>query len=645
MNKKDSPCKVEFLPLQKSTVVPYGTTILDAAVKAGVEIDVPCGGQGRCGKCLVRIERGEVNHGDSPYLSNEQIQQGWVLSCVAEVASALVISVPSKQEQARVASGITPAKEAAMLHLDWALTPPISQFYVKLPPPDLTDNTADFERLKAAVVAEYQVEDFDISLALLRKLSQNLRKANWQVTLTIDTRGQGRRACLIDIHPGHKRQPSLGVAVDIGTTNVAGSLVDLNSGHIINQVSSLNKQRAYGEDVISRIIYSEHKGRVKHLNKLIIQTINDLLDKLVLPFSLRDENSHLATTDIQYIVMAGNTAMIQLLLSLPPTHIRQEPYIPTTTHFPLVKAGEMGIKINPEASIYCFPAIAAYVGGDITAGVLSSHLFQADKLTLFLDIGTNGEIVLGNSDWMVACACSAGPAFEGAGVTCGMPANMGAIEDVTINSHTLEPTIKVIGDSSPLGICGSGMISALAEMLNTGVIDRSGNIKREISSTPRIRSGQHGAEYVLCWARDSASNKDVVLDEADIDNLIRTKAAIYAGIVVMLKKVGISAAEIEQVLIGGAFGQHINVERAIQIGLLPDIPWGKFYFLGNTSLAGAYNVLLSRQAQQEAEKIARKITYLELVADSMFMSEFTAASFLPHTNPDYFPSARSKPQV
>jgi uncharacterized 2Fe-2S/4Fe-4S cluster protein (DUF4445 family) len=636
---------VEFLPLEKSAIVPYGTTILNAAIKAGVDIDAPCGGQGRCGKCLVRIEKGRVSQGESLYLSKEQIQQGWVLSCVAGVASDLVISVPSKQEQARIASRIATTKEAAMPHLDWPLLSPVSQFYVELPPPDLTDNAADFDRLKAAVAAKYEVKDFSISLASLRKLSQNLRKANWQVTLTIDTRSQERGPRLINVHLGRKKQPLLGVAVDVGTTNVAASLVDLTSGRIIDQVSSLNKQRACGEDVISRIIYSEHKGGVRHLNRLIMQTINELLDKFTLPRASMDEDGHLKAADISYMVVAGNTAMIQLFLSLPPTHIRQEPYIPTATHFPLVNAKEVGIKINPEASIYCFPAVAAYIGGDITAGVLSSHLFQSDKLSLFLDIGTNGEIVLGDSDWMVTCACSAGPAFEGAGVSCGMPANTGAIEDVTINSRTLDPTFKVIGDVPPLGICGSGMISALAEMLNTGVIDRSGNIKREILPSPRIRSGEHGTEYVLCWAADSAHNKDIVLNEADIDNLIRTKAAIYAGIMVMLKKVGISAAEIEQVLIGGAFGQHINVERAIQIGLLPDLPWEKFYFLGNTSLAGAYNVLLSRQAQQEAEKITQKITYLELIADNTFMSELTAASFLPHTNPDYFPSARSKPQA
>jgi uncharacterized 2Fe-2S/4Fe-4S cluster protein (DUF4445 family) len=636
--------KVEFLPSKESVVVPQGTVIVDAAAKAGITIDTPCGRQGRCGRCLVKVGKGQVSDYESPYLTIKQAQQGWVLSCLAKVASDLVIFVPSKPEQVKLAGEITTSRKALAAHLDWPLSPAVRQFFVELPPPSLEDNAADFDRLKPAVAAKCGAESFTVSLPLMQKLSQNLRASNWQVTAVIDTRNEGEEARLINIYPGQKKQPPLGVAVDIGTTNVAASLVDLGSGRIVNQASILNKQTACGEDVISRIVYSEHRDGVKQLNRLIVQTVNELLDKLA-------GKNNLKTSDIDQLVVAGNTAMTHLFLALPPRYIRQEPYIPTTAQFPLVTAKELGVKINPNAFIYCVPAVAAYVGGDITAGVLSSHLFKSDKLSLFLDIGTNGEIVLGNSDWMMACACSAGPAFEGAGVSCGMSATVGAIEDVTINSNTLKPTIRVIGDTPPIGICGSGMISALGEMLNTGIIDKAGHItfchsegaKRPKNlRNPRIRLGEHGAEYVLCRAADSGTGEDIILTEVDINNLIRTKAAIYAGITVMLKKLGIKLSDIEQVLIGGAFGQHINIEKAIQIGLLPDLPWEKFQFLGNTSLFGAYNVLLSQQAQQQAEKIARKITYLELIADNTFMNELTAASFLPHTNSDNFPSTKLK---
>jgi uncharacterized 2Fe-2S/4Fe-4S cluster protein (DUF4445 family) len=629
--------KVKFLPAKRSTTVRKGTPIVDAAAKAGILIDTPCGGQGRCGRCLVKVENGRVSDYESPYLTVKQIQQGWVLSCIAKVASDLIISIPSKLEQISLASEITTTRKAIATRLDWPLSPAVHQFFVELPPPSLTDNASDFERLKSVVNTKYGIKNLTMDLSLMQKLSQSLRKANWQVTVAIDTRNQGGEARLINIYPGHRKQPPLGIALDIGTTNVAADLVALNSGQSLNRISRINKQIACGEDVISRIIYSERKSGLKQLHRLIIQTINELLEELT-------QKNNLKTTDIDAMVVASNTVMTHLFLALPPIYIRQEPYVPTTIQAPLVTAGELGVKINPHALVYCAPAIAAYVGGDITAGVLSSGLFNSDKLSLFLDIGTNGEIVLGNSDWMIACACSAGPAFEGAGVSCGMPAGIGAIEEVTINSNTLEPTIKVIGDTAPLGTCGSGMISALAEMLTTGIVDKAGHIllkadSRQPSaiSNPYIRLGEHGAEYVLCRASDSGTGKDIALTEVDINNLIRTKAAIYAGIMVMLKKLGIPLSDIEQVLIGGAFGQHINIERAIQIGLLPDLPWEKFQFLGNTSISGAYNVLLSREAQQQAENIASKITYLELIADNAFMNELTAASFLPHTDSNRFP--------
>src|SRR4030042_1990039 len=345
------------------------------------------------------------------------------------------------------------------------------------------------------------------------------------------------------------------------------------------------------------------------------------------------------------MIVAGNTTMTHLFLGLPPRYIRSEPYVPTASHFPIVRAGELGLATNPEAPVYFLPAIAAYVGGDTVAGILSSCLFKTAKLTLCLDIGTNGEIVLGNSEWMTCCACSAGPAFEGAGVRYGMRAIRGAIEEVRINSQTLEPTITVIGKVKPLGICGSGLISALAEMFITGVIERSGRIDMEYVNShmknSRVRFGAHGPEYVLAWSQESGVGDDIVLTEVDINNLLRTKAAIYAGISIMLRNVGIKSTDIEEVLIGGAFGQHINVEEAIQIGLLPDLPWERFKFLGNTSARGAYNVMLSQHAQMKGEEVSGKLTYLELIADSNFMDELTAALFLPHTNINNFPSVKT----
>ena len=628
---------VTFQPQGKSAQVAEGALLLDAAVEAGLAIDTPCGGQGRCGRCMVRVESGQVTQRENPHLTPQQIAQGWVLSCTARVAGGLAISVPPPRERERVVAETAAARSALPVWCDWPQYPLVRQLYLEIPPPSLEDNATDLDRLRRALEREHGIDNLSIDLPLMRNLAATLRQSDWKVTATVALKDM-ESARLIDLRPGRSRGPLFAVAVDIGTTNVVIDLVNLRSGRAIDRVSSRNKQIARGEDVISRIIYTErNKKGLEEMQGLIIETIDELLDELA-------QKHRLATTDIEEMVAAGNTTMLHLFLGLPPKHIREEPYIPTASHFPMVTAGELGLAINPHASVYCMPAVAAYVGGDITAGVLSSCLYKADKLTLFLDVGTNGEIVLGNADWLIACACSAGPAFEGAGVRCGMRAVKGAIEEVTINSKTLEPTIRVIGNVAPMGICGSGMISALAEMLITDVIDRAGRIDLDYVSSrkgkrSRARIGDHGPEYVLAWG--SGDRPDIVLSEVDIDNLIRTKAAVYAGIMVMARSTGITLSDVAEVLIGGAFGQHINVEKAIQIGLLPDLPWDRFKFLGNTSAWGAYNALLSKYARAKVEEIADKITYLELIADGTFMSEFTAALFLPHTNIDNFPSVKA----
>jgi uncharacterized 2Fe-2S/4Fe-4S cluster protein (DUF4445 family) len=283
------------------------------------------------------------------------------------------------------------------------------------------------------------------------------------------------------------------------------------------------------------------------------------------------------------------------------------------------------------------PGVASYVGADITAGVLSSKLLDSEDLKLFIDIGTNGETVLGTHEWMVSCACSAGPAFEGSGVLHGMRATLGAIEEVWISSSTYEPTYRVIGGGKPRGLCGSGLISLLGELFVTGVIDRSGTVKLDLD-TPRVRQGDHGPEYVVAWGKETESGKDIVLTKVDVENLMRTKAAIYAGFTVLASKVGIDLNDVQQVLIGGAFGQYINVEKAIQIGLLPDLPWDRFHFLGNTAVLGAYMALLSRSAREQVGEIAGSMTYVELSADNTFYDAFTASLFLPHTEISRFPS-------
>jgi uncharacterized 2Fe-2S/4Fe-4S cluster protein (DUF4445 family) len=348
----------------------------------------------------------------------------------------------------------------------------------------------------------------------------------------------------------------------------------------------------------------------------------------------------LTPVDLVKATVVGNSTMIHLLLGIPAESIRLVPFITAVNHVPSLTAREVELNISPDATVDCLPGVASYVGSDITAGVLSSGLEETEKITLFMDVGTNGEIVLGSQEWLVTCACSAGPAFEGAGVGHGMRATKGAIEAVWINGETLEPTLRVIGGVKPLGVCGSGLIALLAELFLTGVIDKAGNFNFHLAS-PRIREGEHGWEYVICWGEATGHGKEVVITHVDVDNLLRAKAAIFAGFTVLAQSVGMSLDWIEQVLIGGSFGKYINVENAIQIGLLPDLPWEKFQFLGNTAVRGAYLALLDRQARRRVTEIASHMTYIELSADNTFYEAFMSALFLPHTDLARFPSVEA----
>ena len=395
-------------------------------------------------------------------------------------------------------------------------------------------------------------------------------------------------------------------------------------------MAEYNGQIACGEDVISRIIYSSKNGGSENLRSLVIETINSLVD-------LACKRAQIDAEQIIKVTVAGNSTMMHLLLGISAVNIRLAPFITAVNHIPTFAASTIGLAVHPEATVDCLPGVASYVGADISAGVLSSGVDDTDQLTLFMDVGTNGETVLGSREWLVTCACSAGPAFEGAGVINGMRATRGAIEEVWINSLTYEPTYRVIGGGKPRGICGSGLISLLAELFMSGVIDKGGHFNVHLGN-PRVRDGEHGLEYVIAWKEETEGGKDLAITSVDIDNLLRAKAAIYAGFAVLADSVGVPLGAVEQVLIGGSFGKYINVEKAIQIGLLTDMPWERFEFLGNTAVKGAYYALLDKEAREKVQEIAKRMTYIELSADNSFYEAFMSALFLPHTDLTRFPS-------
>lgn len=621
---------VTFLPENKTVEVPTGTLIAEAARKAGLEILQPCGGQGRCGRCAVIVEGAGVRRRSTIRLSSEDVETGYALACQTVIEADVTVSIP---EQERVERRLVTGRSVRKVELPFAYDPatmqPVRVSQLHLHPPSLDDNVDDLGRLKHGL-SELGISDIELPLPLLRNLGDKLRQSDWEPWVAIEEIGEegSGRARLMEIS-AQSFYP-LGLAIDIGTTTVTIYLVNLSNGEVLSTAAEYNGQIAFGEDVISRIVYATKGDGLNQLSARVRETIHELLTRV-------QKRTGVSREHILKVLVAGNTTMIHLFLGLPPETIRLTPYIPAANQVPSYTASELGIQVHPLASVECLPGVASYVGADITAGALSSGLVESEELTLFIDVGTNGEMVLGTQDWMVTCACSAGPAFEGAGVVDGMRATKGAIEEVWIHSETHEPTYRVIGGGKPRGICGSGLISLMAELFVTGAIDRGGRVNISLD-TPRVRSGNHGPEFVVAWADETETGKDIVLTNVDVENLMRAKAAIYAGYHVLARSVGVALEDIQQFLIGGSFGQYVNVEKAIQIGLLPDLPWDRFEFLGNTSVRGTYMAILSRHAHQQVDKVAQGMTYIELSADNTFFDAFTGALFMPHTDMSRFPS-------
>ena len=620
--------------LKKTVLVPTGTLLVEAARKSGIEVGQPCGGQGRCGRCAVQVTGGNVRRRSTLRLSKEAIEQGFALACQSTVEGDLNVYIPPQEKiERRLATDRTVTDISVPIGYNIQSAQTLQRIRLTLSPPSTEDQTDDWSRLKTALRLQ-GIEEVTCSLGLMQKIGSLLREGDWQVSALIDTFPNDRAvpARLITLDPEHitDEEPLWGIAIDIGTTTVTLWLVELISGEVRVQVAEYNSQIARGEDVISRIIFASKNNGKEEMRERVLETINNLLD-------LACKRANTLPDQVKKATISGNSTMIHLLLGIPASSIRLSPFITTANHMPPLSGREVGVNIDPDGTVDCLPGVASYVGSDITAGVLSSGIDTAERVTLFLDVGTNGETVLGNRDWLVACACSAGPAFEGAGVLHGMRATIGAIEEIWVNGTTYEPTYRVIGGSKPRGLCGSGLISLLAELFLTGVLDKAGNYDLELDS-PRIRQGEHGAEYVVAWGKETVDGNDIIFSRVDIDNLLRAKAAIYAGFTVLTDQVGVKLEDVNQVLIGGSFGKYINVEKAVQIGLLPDMPWERFNFLGNTSVRGAYYALLDWHSRQRIKEIANRMTYIELSANNTFYDAFMSAMFLPHTDMSRFPT-------
>jgi uncharacterized 2Fe-2S/4Fe-4S cluster protein (DUF4445 family) len=563
--------------------------------------------------------------------------------------SDLVVEIPFESQVDRVAlkrrkepSHILSAMDVDRLVKGWSVDPSVFKKYVELPPPSPEDNINDLARLTRELRKTHLMNDVSVDFRMLKKLAATLRKADWRVTVTIVLTRKGYT--LINVEPGNTEEQNYSIVIDIGTTTVCGQLLDLARCQVyrrtegadngtqactLAETADYNAQISYGEDVISRIVFAQKAGGLKRLQEVIVSTINGVIRELLAMSGIEVEL-------ISHLVFAGNTTMTHLVLGLDPKYIMMSPYTPTSNFIPPVRAINIGLNVKDHVFTYIFPGVASYVGGDIVAGVLGSGIFQRDEITLFIDVGTNGEIVIGNKDWLTCTSCSAGPAFEGGGIKFGMRAGNGAIEQVKINPSTYEPMILTIARAKPAGICGSGLIDLVAELFEAGAIDQNGKFNRELP-TARVREGESGWEYVLSFAAESRIGRDIVLTEVDLDNLIRAKAAIYAGCKTLLDSVGLRFEDLERVIIAGGFGHSIDLEKAQMIGLLPDVPVEKFIFVGNGSLLGARLLSFSRELLKQTERIAKTMTNIELANNPAFMDEFIAALFIPHTNESDFP--------
>jgi len=625
---------IKILPDGKIIRVPKNYNLRQALLENGLNIDSSCGGAGTCGRCRVRIASGKVHAVPGKKISKREMEKGFILSCSAEVKGDIEVIIPQvKKRKAKIEAGLQELPEGKIYKsidkteiAKTKINPWILKEKITVEKPTIFYSTSDLFRLKKSILEKTGVKDIKVPLNILKNLPFLLRENNWEVMVVLNR----ETGTLIKIQPASERVSFYGLALDIGTTTLAMHLVDLLTSEIAGSASEYNPQIKYGEDIINRIVYSLKKDGLEELHDSVIGAINELILKLL-------KDSGVSGDDVSVMMVSGNSTMIHLFYGVPPKFIREEPYVTVANKFLNVSAGELGIKYIGEAEVYSIEGVASYLGGDITSGVLATNLSGRKKLSLFLDLGTNGELVVGNSQWMIGCSCSAGPAFEGGGVKCGVRAVEGAIEKVVITEKDYRCSYEVIGEERPVGICGSGLIDLLGEMYLRGVIDRKGKFNKDIGNS-YLRFEDEEYRYIVAERKDSAAEKDIFITEVDINNLIRAKAAVYSGIKTLLEEVDLNIADIDRVFLAGGLGKNINVQSAIVIGMLPDIDLNRYSFLGNTSVTGAYLCLLSNEKYRLTEKIANKITYLELSVNMKFMDRYIAGLFLPNTDLKDFPT-------
>lgn len=633
--------EIVFQPSGRRGRVPAGTTILAAAQGMGVGIEAVCGGKGVCGKCRVIIEEGRfeklglvsskahvsgLSAVEEKFLSPEELARGYRLACLAQVRESLVVTVPEESRTAKQVI-LEQGRERS-----YRLAPAVKQYSLVLPPASLADARDDRQRLLEALEERYGLKDLIVDYTVLRDLPLLLRKEEWQVTVTL---WQGRE--IIRVVPGAEVPHSLGIAIDVGTTTLAAFLCDLATGELLGKASRMNPQIGYGEDVLARISYAmtEKEGREK-LQQAMLEAISVLAEEMTAKIGRE-------ALEVDEIVLVYNTAMHHFTLGMEPKHMGRSPFVPAVS-VPLdIKARDLGVKINPAGNIHSLPVEAGFVGPDNVAVLIAEEPYRSNSIKLIIDIGTNGEIDLGNKDRLLSTSCATGPALEGAQIAFGMRAAPGAIERVEIDPETKEPRYKVIGEdkwypelkvTGAQGICGSGIIDVVAELHRAGIISKAGRINGRLE-TPRVRKDESGKlQYVLAWAEETAIHKDIVITQGDIRAVQLAKGAIYVGARYLMEKYGCD--HVDEVILAGAFGSYINKRSAMALGLFPDCDPEKVKAVGNAAGDGARLALLDVEKRREAARVARQVEFVETAVEPDFQARFMEALSIPHAK-DEFP--------
>jgi len=617
---------VVFADYRKATRLALGNSILDAAKKIDIEISAVCGGRGLCGKCRVVVKEGsqnlaEVSRLETMSLSREELNAGYRLACCALLnrEGTTLVEVPpeSRVEQQRL----------LVAGIDTAVSrdPSVKKSLLHLTKPSLENIKSDAEALFDSLTTQGQTTHLELGYDALTQLPSAIRDGAWSVTVTV--RGAEEIIC---VEPGDTTNRIYGLAVDVGSTKIAAYLLNLNEGKVVATASAPNPQIPYGEDIISRVSYaSKSEKNLKQLQGVVIACINKLLIDTC-------ESANVKVSEVYDAVLVGNTVMHHIFLGINPHFLALSPYPPAIKSSVNVRAKDIGLKVNTAASVYVPPNVAGFVGADAVADVLATEMSKSKLLSIMIDVGTNTEIVLGNAQRMISCSCASGPAFEGGHIEYGMRAEPGAIENVYVDPSNLEPGFKTIGDARPRGICGSGIVDAVAAMLKSGIINRYGLIDAKLKND-RIRTTPT-PQYILSWERDNDVRHNISVTQLDVQEIQLAKAAIYSGAMILMKHFGVEPSEIEQVFLAGAFGTYVDPQSAVIVGMYPDLPIERVRFVGNAAGSGARMALLSREVRRESSRLAQGIEYVELAADRYFQREFTEALQLPHKDLARFPT-------